>query len=86
MAVVLAAIGIYGVMAYVVARRSRELGVRPRSAPRRASCSRWSLRRGLVLTAAGGAIGVSRRWPSGARSRACCSTSAAAIRSRSRSR
>ena len=57
-AVILAAIGIYGVMAYVVARRTRELGVRSALGATPRELLAMVVRRGLVLTAAGGGIGV----------------------------
>jgi putative ABC transport system permease protein len=57
-AVLLAAVGIYGVMAYVVARRSRELGVRAALGATPRELFTLVIRHGLVLTAIGGAIGV----------------------------
>lgn len=51
-------IGLYGVMAYVVALRTREFGLRMAlgADPRR--IARWVVSRGLVLTALGVAIGL----------------------------
>jgi predicted permease len=55
---VLAAIGIYGVTAFTVARRLREFGIRVALGARRSDIFRIVLRQGLGLTFAGCAIGV----------------------------
>ena len=54
----LAAVGLYGVMAYTVTRRTREIGIRIAlgAAPRR--LVRWVVGEGLVLSAIGAALGV----------------------------
>jgi predicted permease len=57
-AVLLAAIGIYGVMAYNVARRRRELGVRAALGAPPRELFALVVRHGLVLIAIGGAIGL----------------------------
>ena len=57
-AVLLAAIGIYGVTAYSVAQRTQEIGVRAALGATGMSLVRLVLARGLVLTWGGLAIGI----------------------------
>jgi ABC-type antimicrobial peptide transport system permease subunit len=62
----IALLGIYGVMAYTVSRRTREIGIRMAIGARQADVSRMVIRQGLTMTAAGlgagilGALGLSR--------------------------
>jgi predicted permease len=58
LATLLAAIGLYGVMAYTVSRRTRELGIRVALGARRRSLLGLVMREVVLLTAAGVAIAI----------------------------
>jgi putative ABC transport system permease protein len=58
LAAVLAAIGIYGVMSYTVAERTREIGVRMALGAQTGSVMIMVLRRGMALAVAGAMIGL----------------------------
>jgi ABC-type antimicrobial peptide transport system permease subunit len=59
---VISAVGIYGVMAYVVAQRTREIGVRMALGATRATVIRMVLLNACLLIAAGLAIGGAGAW------------------------
>jgi len=58
LAALMAALGLYGVLAYVVARRTREIGIRMALGGQRADILRLVAGQGAKLTVIGGAIGI----------------------------
>jgi predicted permease len=60
--VVLATVGLYGVMSFAVARRTREIGIRMAMGARPAAVLRLVLRRGMALTFTALALGWPAAW------------------------
>ncbi len=62
LALILASVGLYGVLSYAVTQRSRELGLRIALGASAGSVMRMVVGRGLALTATGLAIGLGLAW------------------------
>jgi predicted permease len=58
LALVLACIGLYGLLSYEVARRTRELGIRMALGAQRTNLMRLVVRQGLVLALVGAIVGI----------------------------
>jgi ABC-type antimicrobial peptide transport system permease subunit len=62
LALVLAVVGIYGVIAYTVQQRTREIGIRIALGASRERVVSMVVRRGLILAAVGVALGTAGAW------------------------
>jgi predicted permease len=58
LALVLACVGLYGLLSYEVSRRTREIGIRMALGARRESVLKLVLRQGIVLAIVGAAVGI----------------------------
>ena len=64
-ALLLASVGIYGVLAYTVAQRTREIGIRMALGSSRAGAMLLVARQAAVMVIAGLALGFAGSWPAG---------------------
>ena len=62
LATLLAVVGLYGVTAYTVTRRTREIGIRMALGARAVNIGWMVMREALVIVAAGAALGVPVAW------------------------
>ena len=62
LALILAALGVYGVLSYWVSRRTREAGIRLAIGARPRDLVRMVLRQGMALALAGVAVGIAGAW------------------------
>ncbi|HEX6730359.1 MAG TPA: FtsX-like permease family protein, partial [Pyrinomonadaceae bacterium] len=58
LALLLAAVGIYGVISYSISQRTRDIGIRLALGASKGTILQWVLKQGLVLIAAGVAVGL----------------------------
>ena len=77
LALALAVLGVYGVVSYAVARRTREVGIRLAVGAQPHALVRLLMREGIGLVAGGIAIGLLLGFGSARVSRRCCSASGA---------